>query len=333
MAKTIQFDSNRFEGSTPLPPHCLACEAMLADALDGTLGPVDKAWFDRHIASCGTCADRFADAQRGAAWLGMLKSSRPEPRPELLNMILAHVVLAHVEGEAAKSAAESVSAHPLARPALVPHAAPMQPVLPANLIQMRAHGAAPGMGNRQAQLPARGPARPPAMMRFGRFEIESRLAMTAAMAFFSVALTLNLTGVRFNEIKASSLTPTGIRRSFYETNARVVRYYDNLRTVQMVEARVDTLRTSNDDQAIPSDSGPRAPESAKPEPVKPEPQPDTQSQPAKSKSSDPGPGSYNAPPAVAPDPNASPISDRRTTAQPQFFVSPAWLRSNAGDLV
>ena len=36
--------------------------------------------------------------------------------------------------------------------------------------------------------------------------------MTAAMAFFSIALTLNLTGIKLTEIRASDLTPFAAAR-------------------------------------------------------------------------------------------------------------------------
>jgi hypothetical protein len=56
--------------------------------------------------------------------------------------------------------------------------------------------------------------RPGFMARVRRFA-EPRLMMTAAMAFFSIALTLNLTGVRLSDLRISNLRPTAIR-SFME---------------------------------------------------------------------------------------------------------------------
>ncbi len=77
--------------------------------------------------------------------------------------------------------------------------------------------------------------------------VQPRLAMTAAMAFFSIALTLNLTGVRLSALKASDLRPAAIQRSFYQANAHVVRYYENLRVVYELESRVRDLQRANDD--------------------------------------------------------------------------------------
>src|SRR5208282_6066241 len=64
---------------------------------------------------------------------------------------------------------------------------------------------------------------------------EPRLLMTAAMAFFSIALTLNLTGVRLSALRLSDLRPTAVR-SFMErrltmASTPIIRYYDHLRFV------------------------------------------------------------------------------------------------------
>ena len=48
---------------------------------------------------------------------------------------------------------------------------------------------------------------------FRRFA-EPRLLMTAAMAFFSIALTLNLTGVKMSSLRLADLRPTRCARSW-----------------------------------------------------------------------------------------------------------------------
>ena len=70
--------------------------------------------------------------------------------------------------------------------------------------------------------------------------------MTAAMAFFSIALTLNLTGVRLSSLRLSDLRPTAVR-SFMErrltmASTPIIRYYDHLRFVYEVESRMRELR-------------------------------------------------------------------------------------------
>ena len=88
----------------------------------------------------------------------------------------------------------------------------------------------------------------------GQTMLQPRLAMTAAMAFFSIALTLNLTGIRITNLRASDLKPSSIMRSAYEAKARVVRYSDNLRVVYELESRVRELQGSSDDNNGSSNS-------------------------------------------------------------------------------
>jgi hypothetical protein len=75
---------------------------------------------------------------------------------------------------------------------------------------------------------------------------EPRLLMTAAMAFFSIALTLNLTGVRLSGLKLADLRPTALRsimeRRLTMASTPIIRYYDHLRFVYEVESRMRELR-------------------------------------------------------------------------------------------
>ena len=233
MAETIKFEG--FAGN----PHCMACEEMLADVLDETVSPADQVWFDRHVSGCSVCSEMLADAKRGAAWLEMLKTPRPEPTAMLLDRILAET-----SGKSAENVLEMQQ--PAIAGGVLPTIAPVAPH--SNVLAFR--------------------SRLPKMPVFSRGYFEPRLAMTAAMAFFSVALTLNLTGVRLGEVKAADLKPTNLKKSYYEATAQAVRYYDNLRVVRVLESRVDDLRESSADDR--RDDRPAAQPEAKPEP-KPEP--------------------------------------------------------------
>lgn len=233
MADINQFGSSQ-PSRSPDPGLCAQCEAMLADVFDRTLSPDEQAIFDRHLAICPDCSRMFIEAQRGAAWLEMLKSPRPEPSGDLLSRILA------TTGPAADlpavSPAESNTL--LGQPAFAPAYAPAAYV-PGKVLPFRQRVAA-------------------------AFRLDSlrhafmqpRLAMTAAMAFFSIALTLNLTGVHLSQLKASDFTPSSLKRTFYDTNARVVRSIDNLRVVYELESRVRDLQRDSDSRSTP------APESA-----------------------------------------------------------------------
>ena len=222
MANSFQFDP--LAGSAP---PCQACEALLPDALDGLLTPADQAWFDAHLTTCATCSDMVADAQRGAAWLELLKTPRPEPSPALLNRILAQT-----------SGANHVP-HLVTTPSggLTPATWPAPIPLPANVLPFR-----PRIFSPVARL------------------LETRLAMTAAMAFFSIAVTLNLTGVHLNQLHAADLKPTNLSNTWFQATAQVHRSYDNLRVVRVLASRVDSvrenLRTTPDSQSTPTPNKP-----------------------------------------------------------------------------
>src|ERR1700733_12010908 len=241
-----QFGSTK-PGLTGDPQHCAQCEAMLADALDGTLSAADQATFDLHMVGCATCAAMLADAQRGAAWMEMLRSPRPEPPAALLERILAQTS-APTNSEARLSVSPATPAYVrnpntlLGHPTLVGSAPAVPPSTFAStkVLPFRSrltHG----------------------LRSIGQTMLQPRLAMTAAMAFFSIALTLNLTGVHLSDLRVSDLKPSSIMRSCYEAKARVVRYSDNLRVVYDLEPRVRDLQRSSDDNGSTSTPAPQKP--------------------------------------------------------------------------
>ena len=256
VAEINQFGSAQPVGSGP-GPGCAHCEAVLADASDGTLSAADQAIFDRHIATCDVCSEMFADAQRGAALLSMLKPHRPEPPAALLERILA------LTSNPAASVPETRTTATLPQSVLAP--APASPM-----------GIGNGIGN-VVPFPAR-PALRFNLRAIGQTMLQPRLAMTAAMAFFSIALTLNLTGVHLNELKASDLKAANIERNLSDANARAVRYYENLRVVYELESRVRDLQHANDNDSPSTPSTPNSspdgssqPQQQKPKQERPKP--------------------------------------------------------------
>ncbi len=216
---TPQFGSEQPGGSGSFHDFvpCAACEALLTDVLDGTLSLEDQERFDRHMASCTACSEMLADAQRGAAWLDLLRDPRPEPP-----LMLVERILQRTQAEAA---------HPISLAPATPVGGMRYPAVPmaarSNLYVFPA-GSKFTLRLLQQTL------------------LQPRLAMTAAMAFFSIGLTLNMTGVQLNQIHANDLRPSHLRRSLYQANASVIRYYDNLRVVYELESRVRELERSND---------------------------------------------------------------------------------------
>ena len=143
-----------------------------------------------------------------------------------------------------------------------------EPEVPAGLLdkilaqtgsgQIEGYGLMPA-GNNVVQMPQ--PWQRPGFMGNLRRFAEPRLLMTAAMAFFSIALTLNLTGVRLNlsSLRLADLRPTAVlsfpsaARSYLErrltmASTPVIRYYDHSRLVNEVQLRVRDLRRATEDQ-------------------------------------------------------------------------------------
>jgi hypothetical protein len=67
---------------------------------------------------------------------------------------------------------------------------------------------------------------------------QPRFAMSFGMAFFSLSVALTVAGVKPTDLRQVSLRPAAVRHTFYSTQARVVRYYENIRFVYEVESRV-----------------------------------------------------------------------------------------------
>ncbi|MGA9391911.1 MAG: anti-sigma factor [Candidatus Sulfotelmatobacter sp.] len=67
---------------------------------------------------------------------------------------------------------------------------------------------------------------------------QPRFAMSFGMAFFALSAALSVLGVKPADLRQVSLRPAAIRHTYYNTQARVVRYYENIRFVYEVESRV-----------------------------------------------------------------------------------------------
>src|SRR5579859_4625596 len=67
---------------------------------------------------------------------------------------------------------------------------------------------------------------------------QPRFAMSFGMAFFSLSISLSLAGVKLSDVRHADLRPSAIKRTYYETSGRVVKYYENIRFVYEIESRV-----------------------------------------------------------------------------------------------
>src|SRR6202167_5610045 len=99
---------------------------------------------------------------------------------------------------------------------------------------------------------------------------QPRFAMSFGMAFFSLSVALSVLGVKPADLRQVSLRPAALRHTYYNTQARVVRYYENTRLVYDVESRVRELKRN----VTPTE--PRSGEAA---PVKKDHKDDTTQQP------------------------------------------------------
>jgi len=67
---------------------------------------------------------------------------------------------------------------------------------------------------------------------------QPRFAMSFGMAFFALSVSLSLAGVKVSDVRHADLRPSAIRRSYYETSGKVVKYYENIRFVYEIESRL-----------------------------------------------------------------------------------------------
>ncbi len=81
---------------------------------------------------------------------------------------------------------------------------------------------------------------------------QPRFAMSFGMAFFSLSVALSVAGVKPSDLRQISLRPAALRRTYYSTQARVVRYYDNIRLVYEVQSRVRGFKRN----LTPAEPGP-----------------------------------------------------------------------------
>lgn len=234
---------SQFEEFDERPASCAVCETMLPEAVDGLLSESEQRAFDKHLAGCVECSRELAEAQRGAAWLSMLKSQAPEPPAGLLAKILAET-----------SGAAQPGTSPVATAVPTLQTAP----LPVGLKPSRGAGNR-GVGHRGASSPwasFRKQMGDIFSIESARATFQPRMAMTAAMAFFSIALTLNLTGVRLRDLRASNFTPSAIKRTIANVDASAIRMFQNNRAVYQVESRLNELRNDDSTEDI-SPSGRR----------------------------------------------------------------------------
>ena len=66
--------------------------------------------------------------------------------------------------------------------------------------------------------------------------------MSFGMAFFSITMLLGIAGFHMSDLRHLDLSSKGITKTYYATQARMLRYYENMRLVYEIESRVRDLR-------------------------------------------------------------------------------------------
>lgn len=173
---------------------CSESEALLAEALDGTLSSTALTAFEAHQQSCASCRSSLEEARAGMHWLKGLDEAEPPGN-------LVHNILAQTIG-----------------------ALPSEHLAPAP----RGEGWLEKLKTRLG--PVFAPVATP------------RFAMSFGMAFFSITMILGVAGFHFADIRHWDLSSRGIRKTYYATEARVMKYYENMRLVYEIESRVRDLR-------------------------------------------------------------------------------------------
>ena len=185
---------------------CHEFDGLVSDALDGVLTGAQLDAFQAHARTCSACGPLFAEVEAGRNWLKDL--TEVEPPVSLVTNILASTT-----GVDTQRLRVNVSAS--------------QP-------QVSWHGVS---WWDRAQAWVSGMTQPIwATVRQPRF------AMSFGMAFFSLSVALSVLGVKPADLRQVSLRPSALRHTYYNTQARVVRYYENIRFVYEVESRVRELK-------------------------------------------------------------------------------------------
>ncbi len=173
---------------------CVEWEALLADALDGTLHGAKLASFESHQRECPVCGSQYQDAVAGMHWLKGLEEVEV-PRNLVHNIMVQTVGALPVPREKVVATGENWWGRLKGR--IAPVFAPL---------------------------------------------VTPRFAMSFGMAFFSITMVLNIVGFHVSDLKHVDLSMKGVEKTYYTTQARVVRYYENIRLVYEIESRVRDLR-------------------------------------------------------------------------------------------
>ena len=87
------------------------------------------------------------------------------------------------------------------------------------------------------------------------FVRQPRFVMSFGMIFFSFSLALSAAGVKPSDVANINLRPSALKRTYYTTQGKVVKFYENIRFVYEIESRVREFKKST----TPAEPGPEKP--------------------------------------------------------------------------
>jgi hypothetical protein len=189
---------------------CSEFDALLSQAIDGTLSGERLAAFEAHGRECQLCGPLLREAEAGHGWLKSL--AEVEPPADLVTNVLLRTSGVVTSRSHAAAGATTVTWMDRLRDCA-------------------------GMIYSPVVAAARQP----------------RFAMSFGMAFFTLSVSLSLAGVRLGDLRHLDLRPSAIRRNYYETSGRVVKYYENIRFVYEIQARVRQFKEATAPAQAPAE--------------------------------------------------------------------------------
>ncbi|MGO8720464.1 MAG: hypothetical protein ACLQMO_14810 [Acidobacteriaceae bacterium] len=241
---------------------CAAVELLWVEAAEGTLPSAVAEQLRAHTTECAACREKISQASRGREWLLLLKQESPVPPADLVAKILARTAgtgeaSTHLPRRTALKVPTEADEHFAERYSL-PGYSSADNHADATAAERTWEKNVPGHEGVSAGLFTPVWHRPSVVL-LRKTVFEPRMALVAAMAFFSISLTLNLMGVKLTRFRVADLEPQAIHRAvtrqYAQANARVVHYYENLRIVYEVESRVHQLRQAADSGSVPAKAG------------------------------------------------------------------------------
>ena len=183
---------------------CSEFDALLSQAIDGTLLGDRLEAFEAHGRECRLCGPMLRDAAAGRSWLKSLGEVEP-PAQLVNNILLATSGVASGKASARATWGERI-----------------------------------GRWIDTIISPVVSVARQP------------RFVMSFGMAFFTLSVTLTIAGINAGDVWRLVSRPSTIRRTYYEAQGRVVKYYENIRFVYEIESRVRQLKQAAPVQEQPA---------------------------------------------------------------------------------